>query len=134
MSKRARITLDLEPDAAIEETSTATKPKAASKPKARARPKARAERQAGSGAGEKTGSHRAAKPNVRPESANPDTASGAKVVPPPRKEIPPAESAARSDGRGMPSLPSGLNLGTLLKVAAVGVIVVSAVLWLKRRP
>ena len=131
MSKRARITLDPDPEPTIEETPTATRRKTASKPKARARPKPQTEPEAGGRAGEKQASLRAAKSKVGPKTSDPDKASGAQAASP-RNDTTPRESATPAGGWG--PLPSRLDLRTILKVAVAGVVLASAVFLLKRKP
>ena len=89
MSKRARITLDLEPEAQKEETAATAEEVAESsrKPKARAGDSAKAN-----------------------------------ATPSPATESDPA------------SILSAINIGAALKIAAVGLALISAVLLLKRKP
>jgi hypothetical protein len=145
MSKRARITLNLDSQEEIEETSTVTRgvktpsgPAAEAEPKRKARAKARP------------------KPKVAPKSQPPN---GPRVKPQPQRsmnadadsdtaasrstaaaesvtssaKIPPGEGAP-TRGPSPRQVPAGFSLGTLLKVAGVGLVVISVVFWLKRKP
>ena len=148
MSKRARITLNLDPEPESEpgmKTTPGAEPADASVVKPKPRPKA--------------------EPRVKSE-RKPSPAPATKSEPAPRSEPKPAEAAAEnpqsrpepatqtraasSPGeqrvqteKPAPAQPrsdsvdpgSGkLNLGTVFKVALVGLVVVSAILLLKRKP
>jgi uncharacterized membrane protein len=127
MSKRARITLDLEPETPTDTTTTSPEREADSTPEADVR----------SGAGTEV------PPTPRPRRAEPPR-STPKTAASGRSRnqetgyfsgvFPRLESAARSTASRALSTLSHLDIGTVLKVAAVGVVAVSTVLLLKRRP
>jgi hypothetical protein len=136
MSKRARITLDLDPEASTGEAPTTKKGSAASKAEARPAPRERSRQpRRGDAVGGKRHSARAAQPDEIPERMAAGTGAGASGAPA-SMDVPGAGSADASPFWKLPSLPlpAGLTLGTVVKVAAAGLVIVSAVLWLKRRP
>ena len=145
MSKRARITLDLDPQEAIGENSAVsaeekppTRPAAKAEPKQRARatarpkPKVAPKRQSTAGATVKPRPRRALNAETVSEVAASGNGAEAETVTA-AADIPPGE-AVPTGRASAPAVPAGFSLGTVLKVAVVGLAVISAVLWLKRKP
>jgi len=176
MSKRARITLNLDPEPesgpattgkpevepkpeSIPKAATAAKPKP--KPKAKAKPKARPKSEPKPDEAPTTRSEpkstsepkpintAAAEPKPKPEPIS-EPARVAAAKPKPKPEPPGQTGAGSSPGEAriqsepptaakphfepVAAAGGGLKLGTVIKVALVGLVVVSAILWLKRKP
>jgi len=170
MSKRARITLGIEPEREEADPVTAEAPKTARKAaaetvsgtkkevkagrkdnvgaKRRAEPQAsakdRATKKPGAGArdqsphepvretGPGSPAGKAAGPRANPEmQAGSRSAAGAAS---PSKAGSRFDDEPKQTALPMPSTPGVLNLGTVLKVAAVGLVVMTVVFLLKRKP
>lgn len=163
MSKRARITLNLDPQEETGATSTVTQgvkaptgpaveaeSKQKAKVKARPKPKVAPKSQPRKAARVKASTGAAAeaeskqKAGVKPQpwqsinaDADSDMAASLSGVEaesvtaaadmPPGKAVPTSDTSPRG---GV----AGFSLGTFLKVAVVSLVVISAVLWLKRKP
>lgn len=166
MSKRARITLDLDPEPAEAEPVAAATPKVAPEvaattktglgDKARKGPEAKAKAKAKPRSKPKAKAKAAAEPKPE-QSPKPEMGAGARppiggageVQGRPKADAGPASAASvkpqeriASGFRNQPAKatrpsappPGMLNLGTVLKVAAVGLVVVAVAWWLKRKP
>ena len=158
MSKRARITLDLDPEPAKTEAVVASAPGTAStaapttgmgaetKAEAAPRAKPRTEPRARPAPGARPDAEAESikKRSQEPASVERPEVKAARAAGPARNKVadaghrphPSSESYSKPGRAAQPPMPpSGmLNLGTVLKVAVVSLAVVSVVLWLKRRP
>ena len=133
MSKRARITLDLAPEASAEpETQVASESAVAREPAADGSQQAAVSADPKASARPRPRQTPRPKPTERTAADADNTGGGMKEA---RAG---AEGLWREDVTMTPTPPAapsgGVSLGAILKVAVVGLVVVSAVIWLKRRP
>ena len=166
MSKRARITLNLDPGPELEAAMTAKpdgvpKSESIAKAAAEVKPKAKAKSEPQPAGARATKSEpkstseskpintAAAESKPKPDpTSEPASVAAAKPKPKPeplgrtRAGWSPGEARIQSEAptaeqphfEPAAAAGGGLNLGTVIKVAVVGLVVVSTILWLKRKP
>lgn len=116
MSKRARITLDIDPEP---ESGPATTVNPEVEKKPQPKPKAAA----------------AAESKLKPDSiSEPPGQTKVGSSPDEARIQSEAPTAAQTHFETAAPPAGGVKLGTVIKVALVGLVVVSAILWLKRKP